>query len=124
MKCDLSMNINDSKKIINKKLLESYLKFICNVLDKEKLFILLSAYISLFSNYDSVGGYLRNFCTLSSVYLLFGTLFALVERKEEVTEINFYRQLKYELNNNINRFENVTENDVEEEIKKIKNLRY
>ena len=117
------MDVNLSEKMLNKKIQEKYFNAIIDILDKEKLFIVFSAIVTLLSDNETFGEYIGNFSVLSIFYLTLGVLKHMINNKEKIKEISFYRQLKLEIKNNYNLFENVTQDKFDEEIEKIKNIR-
>ena len=115
------MKIEESKKEINKRLSKKYSEIIFSILNENFRWTVYAAILTILTKHDDFIDYLIHFFGLNFIYLLVFSIAHLISNKQEINEINFYKQLKKEIKNNINRFEEINVDELDEEIKKMLN---
>ena len=126
------MKIEESKKEMNKLLINEIMDIIVEFISKlkfESIFSLLyfcASYKNSGDLGDSIGA--------TVVYMIMLTIFRRLPRLLSSEDLNvvmsrfnrldMYCRLRLELNDNLNRFENITKEQLEEELNKLLKLRY
>ncbi len=126
------MRIEESKKEINKLLASELLDIIVDFVNKlkfESIFSLLFFCVDYKSS-GELGNSIGNTVVYMIMLVIFRRLPNLL-KNEDYTEffkrfnrLEMYYNLRKELNDNLNRFENITKEQLEEELNKLLKLRY
>ena len=126
------MRIEESKKEMNKLLLSEVLDIIVEFVNKLKFESIFS--ILYFCVEYKSSGELGNSIGNAIVYMIFLTILRrlpkLMKEKDHnefvkrFNRLDMYCRLRIELKENINRFENITKEQLEEELNKLLKLRY
>lgn len=125
------MRIEESKKEINKLLASELLDIIVDFVNKlkfESIFSLLFFCVDYKSS-GELGNSIGNTVVYMIMLVIFRRLPNLLKNEDSdffkrFNRLEMYYNLRKELNDNLNRFENITKEQLEEELNKLLKLRY
>lgn len=126
------MKIEETKKEMNKLLVNEIMDIIVEFISKLKLESILSIlYFCInYKNTGELGSSIGNSIIYMIMFVIFRRLPRLLTTEDygdyfkRFNRVEMYFSLRQELNDNLNRFENITKEQLEEELNKLLKLRY